>query len=74
VSTRVYPAGDYGSLGRCLAVRRLVGPFGFSWLEIGDAAPLPPAPGPGQLHWPVEPVSREDCFSDRPLSELGGKT
>jgi hypothetical protein len=72
VATAAYPGGDYGSMGRCLAVRRLIGPLGFSWLQIRDAAPLPPAPGPGQLHWPVEPVSRADCFSGKPLSELRG--
>ncbi|WP_324750419.1 hypothetical protein SH591_02760 [Sphingomonas sp. LY54] len=74
VETKAYPAGEYGSMGRCLAVRRLAGPFGFIWLQVTEAAPLPPAPGPGQLAWPVEPVSRVDCFSHKPLSELRATT
>jgi hypothetical protein len=69
-----YPAHEYGSMGRCLAVRRLTGPFGFVWLRITEAAPLPPAPGPGQLAWPVEPVSPGECFSHKPLSKLRATT
>ena len=74
VATDDYPAGEYGSLGRCLEVRRLTGPFGFTWLSISAAAPLPPAPGPGQLTWGVEPVDRSDCFSGKPLSQLVPRT
>lgn len=70
VATDDYPADEYGSLGRCLEVRMLTGPLGFTWLRISGAAPLPTSLGPGQLDWPVKPVDRADCFSGKPLPQL----
>lgn len=49
----------------CTLVQRLDGPYGFSWVRILDRSP---GPGRGQLAWPI---SQEDCFSQKPLSELG---
>jgi hypothetical protein len=58
--------GDYSGRGRvCLEVRRVTGSNGFAWLQIVDSSP---APGPGQLEWPI---SRSDCFSGAPLASLG---
>lgn len=52
---------DYGS---CVTVRLLTGSYGFRWVRVIESTP---PPGPGQLHWPVR---REDCFSDKLLSEV----
>ena len=54
------------SRARCYSVRRISGRHGFAWLSVVGASP---APGPGQLDWPV---SRKDCFSTTPLAELQG--
>jgi hypothetical protein len=56
----------YGAWNRCYLVRRLDGRRGFAWLQVLDASP---APGPGQLSWPIDP---EKCFSAIPLAEIGG--
>jgi hypothetical protein len=65
VETRGF-GGAYGASSRCYLVRRLDGRRGFAWLRVLDASP---APGPGQLSWPVDPAK---CFSAVPLSEIGG--
>lgn len=65
VETGEFPDRDYGSGGRCFSVRRVVGPFGFEWLRLGEGSPLP---GRGQLAWDIR---REDCFSAKSLRELG---
>ena len=59
-------SGMAGNRHRCLLVRRVSGPFGFEWLRVEASSP---APGRGQLNWPVP---REACFSDRPLASLRG--
>ena len=52
---------EYGS---CVTARSLTGSYGFRWVRVTEWTR---PPGPGQLHWPVR---REDCFSDKPLSEV----
>lgn len=73
-TTGTYAPSGRGDVGRCLAVRKLTGPFGFVWLRIEQAAPLPPAPGPGQLDWPVDQPSRAECFSGKALSDLAARS
>ncbi len=58
--------GSAGHRHACLLVRQVEGPFGFAWLRVEARSP---APGRGQLNWPVH---REACFSDRPLVSLRG--
>lgn len=50
--------------GSCFVVRKYETSFGFTWLELLDASPLPKF---SHVGWPI---SREDCFSDKPLAEL----
>jgi hypothetical protein len=57
--------GYDGGSRHCLDVRRIEGPWGFSWLRIAGASP---DPGPGQLAWPID---REICFSAAPLADMG---
>lgn len=59
-------SGTLGNRYRCLQVRRITGRFGFQWLRVEASSP---APGPGQLNWPI---ARDACFSDRPLATLRG--
>lgn len=51
--------------GECFSVRRLTGPFGFSWMKVLETTPRPRH---GELWWTIP---REDCFSNKPLSSLG---
>jgi hypothetical protein len=48
----------------CALTQRLDGPYGFSWVRVLDRSRTPRR---GQLAWPI---SREECFSDEPLSSL----
>jgi len=51
--------------GECFSVRKLTGPFGFSWMKVLET---PPPPRNSELWWAIK---REDCFSNKPLSTLG---
>ena len=51
--------------GECFSVRRLTGPFGFSWMKVLE---MTPRPRNGGLWWTIP---REDCFSNKPLWSLG---
>lgn len=48
----------------CALAQRLEGTYGFSWVRVLDRSRRP---GRGQLAWPI---SREECFSNEPLSSL----
>lgn len=48
----------------CALVQRLDGEYGFTWVRVLERSRVP---GRGQLAWPI---SREECFSDMPLSSL----
>lgn len=51
--------------GECFSVRRLTGPFGFSWIKVLETTPRPRN---GGLWWTIP---RKDCFSSKPLSSMG---
>jgi hypothetical protein len=51
--------------GECFSVRRLAGPFGFSWMKVLETTPRPQN---SELWWTI---TRDDCFSNKPLSTLG---
>jgi hypothetical protein len=54
------------SVGRsCYRAHWVAGGRAFTWLRLVDRSP---APGPGQLPWPI---SRSDCFSAEDLDSLG---
>ena len=55
-----YPGGG----SRCFLVQKVTGPHGFVWLRWLDGSP---APGPGQLAWPLD---LRKCFSATPLAEI----
>lgn len=48
----------------CALAQRLEGEFGFTWVRVIERSRTP---GRGQLAWPI---SREECFSNEPLSSL----
>jgi hypothetical protein len=48
----------------CALAQRMKGAHGFVWVRILDRSRTP---GRGQLNWPI---SREECYSDIPLSSL----
>jgi hypothetical protein len=50
----------------CLSVRRLHGPWGFSWLRVVESSPSPQA---GGLAWPIDHAA---CFSDADLASIKG--
>jgi hypothetical protein len=60
-----YWRGIYHRNGECFVARRFDGPFGFSWVKVLET---PPPPQHGDLWWEI---SRQDCFSSKPLRSLG---